>query len=147
MLTKSPATTKIDSEGSMVIIPDGVWMYVATLRVEIVDYGPGAGSTLVKGMKKPATRFAQSAVAVPTNGNSSSPWVRSAKMSNCVNTCNTMPMTQAYQGTWYGDWWLLNIDSTNADPCGIVQEMVVVAGVHPEVDLSDIAIWRPQFSQ
>ncbi|CAL8463049.1 g2583 [Coccomyxa elongata] len=72
----------------------------ATLRVEIVDYGPGAGSTLVKGMRKPATRFAQSAVAVPTNGNSSSPW-----------------------------------------------EMVVVAGVHPEVDLSDIAIWRPQFSQ
>lgn len=75
-----------------------MWIYVATLRVEIVDYGPGAGSVIVKGMKKPATRFAQSAVAVPTNGNSSSPWVRSLKMFNYVNTYNTTPIRQGYEG-------------------------------------------------
>ena len=130
-------------------IPDGVWMCIATLRVEIVDYGPGAVSTIVKGMKKPPTRFAQSAVAVPTNGNSSSPWVRSLKFYNIFELFDhiyTMPTMQGYQRTWC-TLMASCVQSTKADPCGIVQEMVVVAGVHPEVDLSDVAIWRPQFLQ
>ncbi|EIE27365.1 galactose oxidase [Coccomyxa subellipsoidea C-169] len=62
-----------------------------TLRAEIVDYGPGSN-----GLKKPVTRFAQSAVTVPASA-----------------------------------------------PCSSSLEMVVVAGVHPEMDLNDLAIWRP----
>ncbi|KAK9907332.1 hypothetical protein WJX75_001616 [Coccomyxa subellipsoidea] len=67
-----------------------------TLRAEIVDLGPRSGDIKSNGLRKPATRFAQSAVSVPTNA-----------------------------------------------PCSSSLEMVVVAGVHPEADLNDLAIWRP----
>jgi len=48
-----------------------------TLRVEIIDGGPGAGGSRAIGSRKPVTRFAQGAVTVPTPGSSSaSPLVR-----------------------------------------------------------------------
>lgn len=91
-----------------------------------MDLGPGSGDIKSNGLRKPATRFAQSAVSVPTNAPCSSSLVSLHCDCGFAETAGVWLIHQELIFAW----------------C-LAQEMVVVAGVHPEADLNDLAIWRP----